>query len=177
MAGDAFQCRPATGRSKFCSDGVGLDHQAGLAGIGHVVGIADQEIGPQGFAMLGNGGLDRGRDRLALGQHFAGQPEGLRQDELDPGVVDRLARPAALLVLLPLVVGGAQHPGLFRVVGIEAGGEDPLQHGHRQERPGDLDQRKPFGMMTLIGHLPSSQGPSTSQPPGTSAAADRRSGL
>ena len=92
------------------------------------------------------------RDRLALGQHFAGQPEGLRQDELDPGVVDGLARPAALLVLLPLVVGRAQHPGLFRVVGIEAAGEDPLQHGHRQERPGNLDQRKPFGMMTFIGH-------------------------
>ena len=38
------------------------------------------------------------------------------------------------------------------IMGDEALGKHPHQHRHTQERAGDLDQRKPFSVVTCGGH-------------------------
>ena len=41
---------------------------------------------------------------------------------------------------------------MIRVVGVEPLRKHPLQHRHRQERAGDLDQGEPFGVVARGGH-------------------------
>ena len=56
------------------------------------------------------------------------------------------------LVLVPLLLSRPQHGEVVRIVRIEARGKDPLQHRHREKRPGHFDQREPFCMMAFSGH-------------------------
>ena len=153
VAGDAFQCFPATALSKSCPSGyVWISSRALPAWP--ALRVLHDRIGPQDFAVLGDGRLERLGDGLAFGEHFIGQAEGLLQHELDPCPVDGRVRSVAALILLPLVVGQPQMAEMLGIVGVEPLREHPHQHGHRQERPGDLDQREPFGMVVFRGHMP-----------------------
>ena len=94
--------------------------------------------------MLGDRRPERLGDVLPFGDHLIRQAERLLEDEADPLPVDRRVRPVALLVVLPLLEGQLDQPGVLRVVRVEPLREHPLQHRDREERPGDLDQREPF---------------------------------
>lgn len=131
---------------------IGLDQQAGLARIGHSLGVADQKIRPKKLAMLGDGRFDRLRDRLPFGQHVVAEAERLPQHEVDPGAVDGRLGTWAILVVFPLLECHVQGAEVFRVMRIEALGEDLLQHRHGQKRAGDFNQREPFGVMVFGGH-------------------------
>ena len=61
-------------------------------------------------------------------------------------------RSFALLVVLPLRKGQLQEASVVRVMGIEPLREHLLQHGDREERPGDLNQREPFVVVAGRGH-------------------------
>ena len=147
VAGDAFQCRPAIGFSRFCSRRIDLDQQPGLPGTGHALGVADDHIGPERLAVLRDRGLERLGNVLTFRQHLIGQPERLLEHEANPLPVDRRSWRVAVPIVLPLVERQPQHPDMIRVVGVEPLGEDPLQHRHREERAGDLDQGEPFGVV------------------------------
>ena len=81
-------------------EGISLHQQPRL---GSSVGIADNEIGAQGFAMFGDDGLDRLGDVLPFGKHFIGEAKRLFQDELEPFDVDGGIGAATVLVVFPLV--------------------------------------------------------------------------
>ena len=117
-----------------------------------VLGIDDDQIGPQRLAVLGDRRLERLRDRLPLGEHFVGQPSVSVEHELDPRPVDGRIGRVAVLVVVPLLVRQPQQPDMIRIVGIEPLRKHPHQHRQRQERAGDLDERQPFGVVAGDGH-------------------------
>ena len=132
---------------------VGLDEEASLPGVGHALGVPHHDVRAQGLPVLGDRRAERLGDVLPLDEHLIRQAERLLEDEVDPLPVDRRVRPFALLVVLPLLEGQLDQPGVIRVVGVEAVREHPLQHRDREERAGDLDQREPFVVVAGGGHL------------------------
>lgn len=52
------------------------------------VRVQQSQVGPQGFAMLGDGRVQVRREGLALGQAFVRQLQCLFQDVANPGPVD-----------------------------------------------------------------------------------------
>ena len=130
-----------------------LDQQPGLPGAGNALGVADDHIGPERLAVLRDPGLERLGNVLTFRQHLTGQPERLLEHEANPLPMDRRSWRIAVPILLPLVKRQPQHPDMIRVVGVEPLRKHPLQHRHRQERAGDLDQGEPFGVVAGGGHL------------------------
>ncbi len=94
--GRCLPVRPGTGFLQVLARRVDLDQQPSLTRIGPPGRIHDHQIGPQGLAMLGDDGLERLLDALALGDHLVGKLQHLLQHELDPGHdgwPDPVARP------------------------------------------------------------------------------------
>jgi hypothetical protein len=61
-------------------------------------------------------------------------------------MVDRAIRPPLLLLRLPFGKARAQLAALFRITGVKALREDPIEDRQRQERARNLDQGQPVSM-------------------------------
>jgi hypothetical protein len=77
---------------------------------------------------------------LTFGEHLVRQTKGLLEDEVDPLPMDRRAGSFALLVVFPLLEGQLHKPRVVRVMRVEPVRKHALQHRHREERAGHVDQ-------------------------------------
>ncbi len=89
--------------------------------------------------MLGDRRPDRLRNVLPLDDHFIRQAERLLQDEPDPLPMDRRVR-----IVFPLLKRQLQNPAMIRIMRVQSLRQHAIQHRDRKERPGDLDEGKPF---------------------------------
>jgi hypothetical protein len=133
-----------------------------LPGVRPTLRIPDDEVRSEGLPVLGDRRLERLGDVLTFGQDVIRQSEPQLDHVIDPGLMDCRVRPLAILVIFPLIERQPKVPDqlfpLGRIVFVEPLRKDPLQHRDRKKRPGNLDQRKPFGVVTGRGHENPSRG-------------------
>ena len=128
MSGDGlFQVLPG---------GVELDEQVRFV----IAGREEGDVGAQRFVFAGDGSGESGRQSRAFGEDCIGHFQHICQDEAQPLGMDGGIGSRSGLVIGPFVICHTQEATAFRVVGVEALGEDAQQDGHAEERAGYLDE-------------------------------------
>jgi len=115
-------------------------------------GRSDDKVGAQGFSLFGNKGLQSGWDRRTLEQMALFKAENVFEDIAHPHRMNGRRGSQAVLVVQPFLIRQAQLRQASAVERVQSLGEGAHQHRQAEERAGNLEQGKPFVVVSGDGH-------------------------